>query len=172
MAMFPLVFMTIAILLPTLLHRWEHVGVSPHLPAKQWARGLWSVVFSLIASFVAALFCLSIGRGHVANVIPLVAVLVLLFPWPITRFVLIPLGWWRAAYNLSQLSGWVWRGDVTGGQLVAGAWAVLRQAHPSPAAIAKVPSGAAVAPRSRPVCGSIDRAHAPGTGSPEPASVT
>ncbi|PRQ07263.1 hypothetical protein [Enhygromyxa salina] len=135
MPMFPLAFTTIAILLPTLLHRWEHVGVSPHLPPKQWARGLWSVVLSLILSFVAALFALSIGRGHLINVIPFAAVLVLLFPWPLTRLVLIPLGWWRAAYNMAQLSGWVWRGDVSGGQLVAGAWAVLRQRHPSPSAI-------------------------------------
>lgn len=134
--MFPLVFTTIAILLPTLLHRWEHVGVSPHLPMKNWARGLWSVVLALILSFVAALFALSVGRGHFVNVIPLAVITVLLFPWPITRFVLIPLGWWRAAYHLAQLSGWVWRGDVPGGQLVAGAWAVLRQRVPDPTALA------------------------------------
>jgi hypothetical protein len=136
MPMFPLVFTTIAILLPTLLHRWEHVGVSPHLQPQQWARGLWSVVLSLVLSFVAALFALSVGRGHVINLIPLAAVLVLLFPWPITRVVLIPFGWWRAAWHFAQLAGWVWRGDVAGGQLIAGAWAVLRQRHPNPAAIA------------------------------------
>ncbi|PRP93806.1 hypothetical protein ENSA5_42080 [Enhygromyxa salina] len=136
MPLFPLAFMTLAILLPTLLHRWEHVGVSPHLAPTQWARGLWAVVLSLILSFVAALFALSVGRGHAINMIPLAAVLVLLFPWPITRFVLIPLGWWRAAWNMAQLSGWVWRGDVAGGQLVAGAWAVLRRRRPSAAAIA------------------------------------
>ena len=136
MPMFPLAFTTIAILLPTLLHRWEHVGVSPHLPPQQWARGLWSVVLALILSYVAALFALSVARGHVMHVIPLAAVLVLLFPWPITRFVLIPLGRWRMAWNFAQLSGWVWRGDVPGGQLVAGAWAVLRQRTPSAKAIA------------------------------------
>jgi hypothetical protein len=135
MPIFPLAFTTIAILLPTLLHRWEHVGVSPHLPPKQWARGLWSVVLALILSFVAALFALSVGRGHIINMIPLAAVLVLLFPWPITRLMLIPLGFWRPAFHMAQLSGWVWRGDVSGGQLVAGAWAVLRQRHPSPSAI-------------------------------------
>lgn len=134
--MFALVFTTVAILVPTLLHRWEHVGVSPHLQPKQWVKGLWSVVLALILSFVAALFALSIGRGHVANAIPLAAVLVLLFPWPIARFVFVPLGMWRAAWNMAQLAGWVWRGDVVGGQLVAGAWAVLRQRRASPEAIA------------------------------------
>ena len=134
--MFPLAFTTVAILLPTLLHRWEHIGVSPHVPAKQWAKGLWSVVLAIILSYVAALFALSIARGHVAHAVPLVAVMVLLFPWPITRLVLIPMGWWRAAWHFAQLSGWVWRGDVPGGQLVAGAWAVLRQRSPDPAAIA------------------------------------
>lgn len=134
--MFPLAFTTIAILLPTLLHRWEHVGVSPHLAPSRWARGLWSVVLSLILSYVAALFALSVARGHVAHLVPLAAILVLLFPWPLTRFLLIPLGRWRAAWHLAQLSGWVWRGDVPGGQLVAGAWAVLRQRIPSARAIA------------------------------------
>jgi hypothetical protein len=134
--MFPLLFTTVAILLPTLLHRWESLGISPHLPPRQWARGLWSAVLALILSYVAALFALSIARGHVVHVIPFVAVLVLLFPWPITRFFLIPLGCWRAAWHFAQLSGWVWRGDVPGGQLVAGAWAVLRKQVPDPVAIA------------------------------------
>lgn len=134
--MLTLVVTTIAILVPTLLHRWEHTGVSPHLQPQQWARGLWSVVLSLILSFVAALFALSVGRGHGANLIPLAAVMVLLFPWPITRLVFIPTGRWRAAWHMAQLSGWVWRGDVAGGQLVAGVWAVLRRRHPNPEAIA------------------------------------
>ena len=85
------------------------------------------MVLSLILSYVAALFALSIARGHFIHVIPFAAVVVLLFPWPITRFVLIPLGWWRAAWHFAQLSGWVWRGDVPGGQLVAGAWALIGQ---------------------------------------------
>jgi hypothetical protein len=136
MPVFPLLFTTVAILLPTLLHRWESFGISPHLPRRQWARGLWSAVLALILSYVAALFALSIARGHVVHVIPFLAVVVLLFPWPITRYLLIPLGFWRAAWHFAQLSGWVWRGDVPGGQLVAGAWAVLRKQVPDPAAIA------------------------------------
>ncbi|NVB41727.1 hypothetical protein G6O69_28090 [Pseudenhygromyxa sp. WMMC2535] len=138
MAIFPLVFTTIAIVLPTILHRWEHVGVSPHLPAREWAKGLWSVVLAIILSFVAALFALSVARGKLEHLIPLAAITVLLFPWPLTRYVLIPLGWWRAASGLAQLAGWVWRGDVASGQLVAGAWAVLRQRTPDVAAIAQL----------------------------------
>lgn len=138
MSLFPLVFTTIAILVPTILHRWEQVGVSPHLPPKQWAKGLWSVVLALILSFVAALFALSVGRGHYANVVPLAMIAILLFPWPITRWILIPLGRWRAAQAMAQLSGWIWRGDVQGGQIVAGAWAVLRKRRPDPEAIAEL----------------------------------
>ncbi len=138
MSLLPLVFTTIAILVPTILHRWEQVGVSPHLPAKTWAKGVWSVVLALISSFVAALFALSVARGHIANMVPLAVILLLLFPWPITRLVMIPLGLWRPAWSLAQLSGWVWRGDVIGGQIVAGAWAVLRQRHPNPKAIAEL----------------------------------
>jgi hypothetical protein len=136
MPMFPLAFTTVAILLPTLLHRWEHLGISPHLPPKQWAKGLWSVVLAIILSYVAALFALSIARGHLVHAVPFAAVLVLLFPWTITRVLLIPLGRWRAAWHFAQLSGWIWRGDVPGGQLVAGAWALLRQRAPDPRGIA------------------------------------
>ncbi|MCA9682251.1 MAG: hypothetical protein KC457_08650 [Myxococcales bacterium] len=136
MHLLPLLFTTVAILLPTLLHRWEHVGVSPHLPVKQWAAGLWSVVLALILSYVAALFALSVARGNLEHAIPLVVIGVLLFPWPLTRRLLIPLGMWRASWHLAQLAGWVWRGDVQGGQLLAGAWALLRRGGSDPEAIA------------------------------------
>lgn len=136
MSLLPLVFATICLLLPTVLHRWEQVGVSPHIPPKEWARGLWSVVLALILSFVGALCALSVGRGNLASAIPLAVIVLLLFPWHLTRYVLIPLGRWRGAWHLAQVAGWAWRGDVPGGQLVAGAWAVLRQRRPSPSAIA------------------------------------
>ncbi|MCA9696886.1 MAG: hypothetical protein KC431_05125, partial [Myxococcales bacterium] len=104
MHLLPLLFTTVAILLPTLLHRWEHVGVPPHLPVKQWAAGLWSVVLALILSYVAALFALSVARGNLEHAIPLVVIGVLLFPWPLTRRLLIPLGMWRASWHLAQLA--------------------------------------------------------------------
>ncbi len=136
MSLVPLAFTTVALLIPTLLHRWEHARVSPHLPVRQWARGVWAMVLALILSFGASLFALSVARGHLANLVPLALISVLLFPWPITRHVLIPLGAARAAWNLAQLAGWMWRGDVPGGQLVAGAWAALRQRVPNPLTIA------------------------------------
>jgi hypothetical protein len=136
MAMIPLAFVTIAVLLPALLHRWEYARISPHLPRKPWAHGVWAIVLALILCFVGALFLLSIARGHAANVVPLALIVLLLLPWPITRAVLIPLGAWRAAWNLTQLAGWMWRGDVAGGQFVAGTWALLRRRVPDPAAIA------------------------------------
>ncbi len=136
MVMLPLAFVTIAVLVPTLLHRWEYARISPHLPAKPWAHGVWAIVLALILCFVGALFVLSIARGHVANLVPLSLIALLLFPWPITRALLIPLGAWRAAWNLTQLAGWTWRGDVAGGQFVAGTWALLRRRVPDPEAIA------------------------------------
>lgn len=136
MALVPLAFITIAVALPILLHRWEQARISPHLPRQPWAHGLWAIVLALILALVGSLFVLSIARGHVANLVPLSLIVLLLFPWPITRLVLIPLGAWRAAWNLTQLAGWIWRGDVPGGQVVAGAWALLRRRKPDPAAIA------------------------------------
>ncbi len=136
MAWLPLAFATVVVLLPTLLHRWEHARISPHLPRKPWAHGVWAIVLALISSFVGALFVLSIARGHVANVVPLGLIILLLFPWPITRGLLIPLGAVRAAWNLTQLAGWTWRGDVGGGQFVAGAWALLRRRSIDPRTIA------------------------------------
>lgn len=136
MAMVPLAFVTIAVLLPTLLHRWEYARISPHLPRKPWANGVWAIVLALILCFVGALFVLSIARGHASNLVPLSLIVLLLVPWGITRAVLIPLGAWRAAWNLTQLAGWMWRGDVAGGQFVAGTWALLRRRVPDPAAIA------------------------------------
>ncbi|MFV8756743.1 hypothetical protein ACNOYE_39875 [Nannocystaceae bacterium ST9] len=136
MPMLPLAFVVVAVLVPTVLHRWEHARISPHLPRKPWAHGVWAIVLALILCFVGALFVLSIARGHVANLVPLALIVLLLFPWPITRAVLIPLGAWRAAWNLTQLAGWVWRGDVAGGQFVAGTWALLRRRVPEAGAIA------------------------------------
>lgn len=49
-----------------------------------------------------------------------------LFPWPIVRALLIPLGRPRLAWALSQLSFWTWRRDLRCGAVCAGAWAALR----------------------------------------------
>lgn len=136
MTLVPLAFVTLAVLIPTLLHLSEQARISPHIPRKPWAHGVWAIVLALILCFVGALFVLSIARGHVGNLVPLALIGLLLFPWPITRAVLIPLGAWRAAWNLTQLAGWMWRGDVAGGQFVAGTWALLRRRVPDPAAIA------------------------------------
>lgn len=51
----------------------------------------------------------------------------LLFPWPITRAILIPLGQIRLSAILTHLAMWTWRRDVRGGAAVAAAWAALRR---------------------------------------------
>ena len=50
-----------------------------------------------------------------------------LYPWPITRAILIPLGRVRLAWLLTRMSFWIWRGDVKGGAVVAATWAAVRQ---------------------------------------------
>jgi hypothetical protein len=126
----PLLVATIAIVVPALLHRWEHGRISHCVQRDGWVRGASSVILALILAFVAALFALSAARGHLVSLGPLAVLLIILFPWHITRYVLIPLGRTQLAYQLAQLCGWIWRGDVPGGQLVAGTWALLRRRHP------------------------------------------
>jgi hypothetical protein len=86
---------------------------------------LWSMLVLATSLF---------GVGALAGVwwcVPCVlAGMVLLAPWAVTRHVLIPLGMPRAACRLAVLAGWTWKRDCQGGGLVAGAWAIARQRTP------------------------------------------
>ncbi len=65
---------------------------------------------------------------EVAGSLALVGITTLvLFPWPITRDLLIPLGRPKLAWLLSHISFWAWRGDVRGGAMIAAALAMLRR---------------------------------------------
>lgn len=86
-------------------------------------------VWTLLA-FATGLFIVMASIG-VWIMVPVSALcLVLLFPWVVTRAVLIPLGLSRTARIVGGLSGWTWGRDRAGGGLVAGAWAILRQRQP------------------------------------------
>ncbi|NVB40468.1 hypothetical protein G6O69_21690 [Pseudenhygromyxa sp. WMMC2535] len=78
----------------------------------------------------------ALARGQWREAVEALPVLALcaltLFPWPITRLVLIPMGWPRLAWALTRLSFWIWRGDVRNGAAVAAAWAAARKPEPSP----------------------------------------
>ena len=57
---------------------------------------------------------------------------IVLFPWPIARRILIPLGQVRLAWAVTRLSFWAWRRDVRNGAVIAGAWAAIRRAQAGP----------------------------------------
>lgn len=56
----------------------------------------------------------------------LIPLLILLFPWPIVRYVVIPLGMPRVAYVLTHFAFVTWAGRTRSGAVVAAAWAALR----------------------------------------------
>lgn len=59
-----------------------------------------------------------------------VASFVFLFPWWVTRKVLVPLGLARLAYATSWLSRVAWRRDKPGGPALAAAWAIAQTERP------------------------------------------
>ncbi len=61
--------------------------------------------------------------------------LALCFPWTTARWVFIPLGWPRFAYRFGAMAMASWGADRFGGRVLAGAWALLRDAKPSPEAL-------------------------------------
>ena len=99
--------------------------------------------FALLVWIFVPLKCLLWARalldGDLSTLPWLAGGLVVLFPWWIVSRILVPLGRWRAAWALTHLAAWTWRGDRGGGALVAGAWTlVLRQARgrrPDPKAV-------------------------------------
>jgi hypothetical protein len=56
----------------------------------------------------------------------LLPLLVLLFPWPIVRHIVIPLGLPRVAYVLTHFAFITWAGRTRSGAAIAAAWAALR----------------------------------------------
>ncbi len=83
---------------------------------------LWLVALPAIGALEA---------GYYGAIPILGALAVLLFPWAICRFVLIPLGRPKLAYYVGRLSTWYWPGDARGGGLVAASLAALRRPDPS-----------------------------------------
>lgn len=59
----------------------------------------------------------------------LIPVLILLLPWPITRYLLIPLGLPRVSFFVTHLALLTWAGQPRRGAVVAAAWAALKSAR-------------------------------------------
>lgn len=77
-----------------------------------------------------------------------VASFVFLFPWWVTRKVLVPLGLARLAYLVSWLSRVAWRRDKPGGPALAAAWALVQSDEPWKSSIAWVEQKLAATPRA------------------------
>lgn len=104
------------------------------------------------AAVVAVVIWLIVGPWFVAELAYLIAALaageladalvalgyvlatgIVLFPWPITRAILIPLGQVKLAWALTRLSFWIGRRDLRGVAVLAASWAGLRRGHAGPA---------------------------------------
>lgn len=87
-----------------------------------WAIFVWTVLGPI--GFSCALLTLA---GQVWAILPLAAIVLLTFPWPIARAVLVPLGQARLAYWLTHASDVSFHLDRRGGAALAGAWALAMQ---------------------------------------------
>ncbi|MEM6996581.1 MAG: hypothetical protein AAF721_39120, partial [Myxococcota bacterium] len=101
-----------------------------------------SVSIALLVWAIVPLKCLQwfgeVLRGEWATLPWLLAGLTALFPWALARRVLIPAGLCRAAYMVTRLSNWVWRGDGPGGATLAAAWALAHRKKTPPQTVAWV----------------------------------
>jgi len=89
--------------------------------------GRWLAVWLLAgpAWLGAFLWLLNQGPNLVATAV-LAGTSVLLFPWPIVRRVLVPLGLVRSAWWLTRLADWTWGADPLGGAALAAVLAAGR----------------------------------------------
>lgn len=96
-------------------------------PGQQGIAGAWGAFVWFV--FVPAAFPLLAGvlAGQLYLLPLLLGILLLTFPWPIARLVLIPLGLPRLAYFLTWTSDYTFHLDRQGGAALAGAWAIVRQ---------------------------------------------
>lgn len=83
---------------------------------------LWMFLGGMLILWTAQLL-----SGELAALPKLLCGLAVLFPWPIVRLVLVPLGLLRTAYYASFLCLARFQGDRLGAALVVAAWAMLRR---------------------------------------------
>ena len=85
-----------------------------------------SVAWGVLAPTGLLLFFMILG-GQIYLLPFLLAIVALMLPWTTTRLVLVPLGFPRAAYWLARTAEVTFDGDLHGGAVLAGAWALLRR---------------------------------------------
>lgn len=83
---------------------------------------VWTVLGPL-----ALAFAMTTLAGGVGAVIPLLVILLLIFPFPLARAVLVPLGQAKLAYWLTLSGDYLFHVDRRGGAALAGAWALAME---------------------------------------------
>lgn len=93
---------------------------------------IWTTLGPALAFELASLFRAVASGDWRAAAIALawtIATVIVLFPWPIARTLLIPKGRVKLAWAITRLSFWVWSRDVRGGAVVAASWAAIHRAQ-------------------------------------------
>ena len=120
-------FVSLLVLLMAVARR---LYATPPEPASRtWSgrSGNWGVVWLLAGpTWLATMLWLRMEGFHPVACAAFAVTTLLLFPWPITRMVLIPLGLSRLAASVTRLADWTWGADPTGGAALA---AVLAASH-------------------------------------------
>ncbi len=95
-----------------------------------------AIVVWVLLGGTMVVWATQLRHGELAALPKLLVGLVVLFPWPTLRLVLLPLGLLRTAYYLSFLCLVRFQDDRRGGALLVAAWALLRAPQRSEAASA------------------------------------
>jgi hypothetical protein len=106
-------------------------GTPPDPARRTWSgrSGSWGVVWLLAGpTWLATMLWLRMEGFHPVACAALAVTTLLLFPWPITRMVLIPLGLSRLAASVTRLADWTWSEDPTGGAALAAVLAASQSA--------------------------------------------
>jgi hypothetical protein len=89
--------------------------------ASGWAALVWILLVPAAGGLFFGLLSGALWCGLV-----LAPVIVAIAPWPVARYLFIPLGMPRVAYRVTSISDWTWRLDRPGGAALAAAWALCR----------------------------------------------
>ncbi|HVI00089.1 MAG TPA: hypothetical protein VM869_15335 [Enhygromyxa sp.] len=103
------------------------IGVGSVIAVVIWTTLGPAFVYEM-AALIEALARGDLWQAAVALVC-VIAIAIVLFPWPIARTLLIPRGRIKLAWAITRLSFWVWSRDVRSGAVIAASWAAIRRAQ-------------------------------------------
>lgn len=94
---------------------------------RRGAFGGWAIFVWLFLVPAALVLTLGVFVGHLWALLPIFAIALAAFPWPIARSILIPRGLVKPAYWLTFTSDVAFHRDRRGGAAIAAAWACAMQ---------------------------------------------